>query len=383
MAKERLLSLDVFRGITMAAMIIVENPGNWSIYRPFSHASWGFPGENGIPVHQNITPTDLIFPFFVFIMGVAIPFALSRRREELSTHNKLIWRITKRSLGLFGIGLFFYAYPSLLSSILYGSEFGMRIPGVLQRLAIVYFAGSLLYLKFNKKTLIWISASVLVIYWGLITLVPVPGFGDPEFMRQWYEPENIPKNLPNWLDTVVFGYGDPEGILSSFPAIITGVLGVLSGMWLIEDRDKTTKTAWLFAIGTLIAVGGWVWGQFFPIIKDLWTSSYTLLAGGMAMMGLALCYWYVDVQKKTKWTMPFVAYGMNCLAVYVASHIVGATLRVIQIGEDQSIHSWIMENLFESWLKPMDASLLFAYSLVLIWLIPLTYLYKKRIYIKV
>ena len=382
-SKDRLLSLDVFRGITMASMIIVENPGTWSIYRPFSHASWGAPGENGLPIHQAITPTDLVFPFFVFIMGVAIAFALSRKKKDLASHNALIFSIFKRSAWLIGLGLFFYAYPSILGAILYKSEISIRIPGVLQRLGIVYLVSSILYLKCSKKTLIWISASTLVIYWGLITLIPVPGYGAPAFIRQWYIPENLPKNLPNWLDTKIFGSDDPEGLLSSFPAIVTGLLGVLSGLWLSEDREKSIKTAWLFAVGTLLAAIGWIWGQFFPVIKDLWTSSYTLITGGLAMVGLATCYWFVDVLGKTKWTKPFVAYGMNCLAVYIASHIVAETLYVIQVGKDISLHMWIIRNFFLSWLNPYNASIAFALATVLFWLMPLMYMYKKKIYIKV
>ena len=384
MKKERLLSLDAFRGITMASMLIVENPGNWSIYPPFRHASWGYPNAEGLPMHEHITPTDFILPFFIFIMGLAVVFALSSKKEKLENHGAIIKKVVIRSLSLYGIGLAFYALPSLLGHMLYGSNFGLQMTGVLQMLAITYLLSSILFLKLSRQSLIRICIAFPFLMMLLTLFVPIPGFGDPVLLRQWHEPAHIPKNLHSWVDTLIFGYGSPDGLLTSLSASITALLGVLTGL-LIKDKkvDKTTQTVWIFAIGTLLAAIGWIWGQFFPIIKDLWTGPYTYLTGGLAMMSFALCYWFIDIQGKKKWTKPFVAYGMNCLAVYIASHLVGSTLRIVKVSQDTSIHDWIMQHCFESWMNAFNASLAFSFATAIFWLLPLLYLYKKKIYIKV
>ncbi len=237
----RLLSLDVFRGITIAGMVLVNNPGTWSaVYPPLEHAEW-----NGC------TPTDAIFPFFLFIVGVAIPFALGKRMEKGEEHSKIILQIIRRSITLYLLGFILAISPFGLFG--HHLDFAtVRLPGVLQRISVVYLIAAILYLKTNYKAQIYIGAAVLVIYAILMTLVPVPGVGHPSL-----EPAT---NLGAWLDRTVLGnhlwsqskVWDPEGILSTMPAIVTAIMGMITGWWLRrEDKDKTTKTVWLFVLGSI------------------------------------------------------------------------------------------------------------------------------------
>jgi len=269
--QQRLLSLDAFRGLTVAGMILVNNPGDWGhIYAPLEHAPW-----NGW------TPTDLIFPFFLFIVGVSITFALGQSAGSGSQEG-VIGKILKRSLTLFLLGLFLNFFPKFDITT-------VRIPGVLQRIALVYLACSLIFLKTTPRQQLYILAGLLVGYWFLLTVVPVPGVGYANL-----EPTT---NLAAWLDRIIITPAhvykatkvwDPEGLLSTLPAISTGTLGLLVGTWLRSNRPATDKVAWLFTAGCLLTLAGLLWNGFFPINKALWTSSYVLLAGGLAMLGLAL-----------------------------------------------------------------------------------------------
>jgi predicted acyltransferase len=383
--KDRLVSLDVFRGMTMACMILVENPGNWHIYKPLRHARWGMAGNNGLPVHKSITPTDLIMPFFLFIVGISIVFALWKYRDNTTAHRQSIIKITRRSIILFVLGLVFYAYPSILGFLLYGSDVSIRIVGVLQRIAVVYFVSSIIFLKCSPKTIFWICCAILIAYW-VCTFIPVPGYLDPQFFRQYNTPGTVPSCFPEWVDTKILGFAQPEGILSTFPSVVTGLIGVLTGFLLKTGKNKMKVFRKMLLYGALLLLAGYGWSIFFPIIKDLWTSSYTLVAGGYGLITFALIYWLVDIKKIAGWTPPFVAFGVNCITVYFMSHIVSSTLNVIQVpagGKSISLHKWINVNLFQSWLSPLNASLIFALLVVVFWLIPLWFMYKKRILIKV
>ncbi len=303
---ERLLSLDVFRGITIAGMILVNNPGTWdAIYPPLEHSKW-----NGC------TPTDIIFPFFLFIVGVAIPFALDKRIEKGEDNKKIILQITRRSIILFLLGIFIHSFPFGL----FGSEFNLdtvRIPGVLQRIGVVYFITSILYLKTkNYKILIYTGAEVLILYWMIMALVPVPGVGYANL-----EPTT---SLTAWLDRTLLGehlwqqskLWDPEGILSTVPSIATTIIGILTGVWLKSNKDKITKTVWLFVAGCFCMAAGYVWNGWFPINKNLWTSSYVLYTGGLALLFLGICYWFIDVRNSRWWIKPFQVYGLNAITAY-------------------------------------------------------------------
>jgi len=367
---ERLLSLDVFRGITILGMILVNNPGSWSdVYSPLLHAKW-----NGC------TPTDLIFPFFLFIVGVATTFSLSKYRSSENHNKDVYFRLIRRSLTIFLLGLFLSGFPNFdLSTI--------RIPGVLARIAVVYFFTSLIFLNVRKENLVFVLSSLLLIYWGLMTLVSVPGFGEPNL-----EPAT---NLGAWLDRLLLdGHlwsasktWDPEGILSTVPAIGTALIGILTGYWLKSDNDKTTKTVWMFFYGSVLMALGYAWDFWFPINKSLWTSSYVLFTGGLALIFLAFCYWLIDVQDKKFWIKPFHIYGTNAITVFFLSSLVAKLLYLIKItgndGVTISLKSVILNNVFLPIASPINASLLFAISYILIWLFVIWLLYRKQIFIKV
>lgn len=368
--KDRLISLDVFRGITIAGMILVNNPGSWSyIYPPLKHAAW-----NGC------TPTDLIFPFFLFIVGVAITLSLSKRKERGDNQNKLLLNILRRSSILFLLGLILSGFP-------YFNLETLRIPGVLQRIAVVYLVSSFLFLKSSTKLQIYLTFFFLVIYWVLLNFIPVPGVGAANLDKE--------TNLAAWLDNLIlhghmWSYTkvwDPEGILSTLPAISSALIGILTGHWLQSKNDMTTKTVWLFVMGCFLMLGGYIWDGWFPMNKSLWTSSYVLYTGGLALNFLAVCYWFIDVKKIVWWVKPFQVYGMNAITVFFLSGIVGRLMSIIKISDTSaaqvSIKQYLFSNLFLSWLSPINASLAWALSYIFIWLGLMWILYAKKIFIKV
>jgi predicted acyltransferase len=367
--QERLISLDVFRGITIAGMILVNNPGSWgSIYPPLKHAEW-----------HGCTPTDLIFPFFLFIVGVAITLSLSKRKERGDDQFKLLMNVLRRSLILFGLGLFLNGFP-------YFDFSAIRIPGVLQRIAVVYLISSFLFLKSSLKVQIYLTVFFLVIYWILMMFIPVPGVG----------PSNLEKttNLAAWLDNLFLSghmwsstkVWDPEGILSTLPAISSTLIGILTGHWLQSANDKTNKTVWLFVFSSLLMFTGYVWDGWFPMNKSLWTSSYVLYTGGLALNFLAVCFWLIDVKGIKWWIKPFQVYGMNAITVFFLSGIVAKLMYLIKFnyeGNEITLKTFLYSNLFESWLSPINASLAWAIVYIVIWLGLMWILYSKKIFIKV
>jgi len=372
---ERLLSLDVFRGMTIAGMILVNNPGTWNaIYPLLQHAEW-----NGC------TPTDLIFPFFLFIVGVAIPFALYKRIENSDDHKKIILQIARRSVILFLLGFLLHSFPFGL----FGTDFSLstvRIPGVLQRIAIVYFITGILFLKTNYKTLINVGIVLLIIYWLLMILIPVPGLG--------YSNLEPATNLSAWVDRTLLGkhiwseskFWDPEGILSTIPALTTSIIGVLTGLWLRSDKDKITKTVWLFVTGCLCMAAGYIWSAWFPLNKNLWTSSYVLYTGGLALLFLGICYWFIDVRNSKWWIKPFRVYGMNAIAVYFLSELSSIILYLVKVpsnAERISLNTYLFNNFFLKFFDPINASLIWAIIYVFVWLGFMWILYSKKIFIKV
>jgi predicted acyltransferase len=366
---QRLYSLDVFRGMTVAAMILVNNPGSWdSVYPPLLHAHW-----NGC------TPTDLIFPFFLYIVGISIHFAYQTKLETGLTKSVFL-KILKRTSIIFLLGIFLSLFPKFNFSV-------VRIPGVLQRISLVFLFCSIIYLKSNWLAQIRIAIILLVGYFVLMVFVPVPDFGPANL-----EPET---NLGAWLDRrLLAGHlwvqsktWDPEGLLSTVPAIATGILGLLTGKLFSSVKEPAQKTVWLFFIGALLILAGLAWGLVFPINKSLWTSSYVLYTGGIAMQFFAACYWLIDVQGFKKWSTPFIYYGMNAIFVFVASGLLAKILIrtkiTIEEGNEISLWSYLYQNVYTSWLSPNNASLLFAVTLLGIFLIILWWMYKKNIFVKV
>jgi predicted acyltransferase len=364
-------------------MILVNNPGSWShVYPPLQHAEW-----------HGWTPTDLIFPFFLFIVGVAIPLAYTKRLARGVSRSALVKKALRRSVVLFGIGVFMAAYPVVQIDPSFAwlrPGLGeLRIMGILQRIALCYLAATFLFLYARPRTRVYWMVGILLAYWGALTLVPVPGYGAGLL-------DTPEATLPAYVDRLVLGTDhlwaggdhlwDPEGLLSTLPAVVTTMLGVWTGRLLIGEASPTAKVARLFAWGTVLVVGGYVWNWGFPINKSLWTSSYVLLTGGQAMCALALCYWTVDLKGHTRWTHPFVVYGVNALVVFVASTLVTKTLVHVQVtvgGETTSVHQYLFETVFLPLAPPMAASLLYALLYILLWYGVLAVMYRKNVIVTV
>ncbi len=370
----RLRSLDVFRGITIAGMLLVNNPGSWDhVYAPLDHAEW-----NGW------TPTDTIFPFFLFIVGVAMTFSFGAQLARGQKRGRIFVKAVRRSVTLFGLGLLLAAFPY------YNLDPGhLRIMGVLQRIALCFLAASAVYLFVPRRGRPWVAAVLLLGYWAAMTLVPVPGHGAGDLVTK-------DGSLAAYVDRMVLGTNhlwaaaktwDPEGLLSTIPAVATVLLGIFAGEWLRSARPPAERATGLFFAGNALMAAGLVWNPVFPINKNLWTSSYVLFMGGMAMVGLAMCYWLVDVRGVRKWTRPFTVYGMNAIAAFFLSGVFARLLNLVTVpggpAGTQPVKAWIYANAFASWLPPLNASLAFAVTFVLVWWGIMEVFYRRKIFIKV
>jgi predicted acyltransferase len=369
-AAGRMLSLDVFRGITIAGMVLVNNPGTWSaIYSPLKHADW-----------HGWTPTDLIFPFFLFIVGVSITLALARRVEGGGGQRDLYWKIIRRTLLIFGLGLVLAGFP-------YFDFSTIRIPGVLQRIAVCYLVASLVFLKTGWRAQAFIAVALLFVYWLLMTAVPVPGFGAGDLGKEGNLAAYIDRTLLAghiWKAAKVY---DPEGILSTLPAVATTLAGVLTGHWLRTARAPLEKVGGMFFAGACCVAVGWGWHFWFPINKPLWTSSYVVFTAGMALQLLALCYWLIDIKGYKRWAVPFHIFGVNALALFVLSGLLGRSMSLWKMprvdGQPGNLQTYIYEHFFASWAAPVNASLFYAITYIFFWLGLMTILYRKKIFIKV
>jgi predicted acyltransferase len=368
----RLHSLDVFRGITIAAMLLVNNPGTWAaVYPPLRHADW-----------HGWTPTDLIFPFFLFIVGVAMAFSFGKQLASGEGRGALAWKSTKRAAILFGLGLVLHSYPWV------GYDYAqLRIPGVLQRIGLAFLAASVIMLWMGWRGRLAATATLLVGYWAMMSWVAVPGVGAGVL-----EPG---QDLGAFVDRAVFGTDhlwassrtwDPEGLLSTLPAVASVLLGVFAGEWLRSGRSHEVITRGLLLAGAAGVVLGLAWDPFFPINKPLWTSSFVVFTAGMAALGFAICYWLVDVKGYRRWAFPFVVFGVNAIAAYFLSSLMAQEIGMARLAGDgagATVKGWIYENVFASWLSPLDASLAFALAFVLFWMTVMWMFYRKRIFIKV
>jgi predicted acyltransferase len=423
MTKERLISLDVFRGFTILLMTIVNNPGSWaSIYPPLEHAEW-----------HGCTPTDLVFPFFVFIMGTAIPFAMPTKHFDSVVFNKII----VRSLRIFCLGFFLaffgrfelfglegiplliirllitfavayallgnftlkiktYLVLGILAILLFlayskiEAYEDVRIPGVLQRIGIVYFFASLLYLKTNLKTQLIVAASILVLYWVLMAFVPVPGFGPANFEKG--------TNLAAWLDNVILNghlwsvskTWDPEGILSTLPAIGTGILGMWIGQILNLQINKIEIVKKLAITGIALILTGLLWNIIFPINKSLWTSSYVLYTAGIATICLTILYYIIDIANYKKWTKLFLIWGVNPMIVFFFSGIIPRVMSYIKVQspeiatEQINLQTLIYKYGIATWFEnPLNSSVAYAIIYAIFWSCILWVFYKKKLIFKV
>lgn len=364
--QDRLVSLDAFRGITIAGMILVNKPGSWEhVYPPLLHADW-----------HGWTPTDLIFPFFLFIVGVAMVFSFAKRLQrgdKAALSRKVLWRTAV----IFLIGLLLNLFPEFDLA-------DMRVTGVLQRIAVVYLFASLIVLNTGIAGQSIAAAGILIVYWLMMTFLPVPGQGAGVLT-----PEG---NLAAYLDRFLLpgkmwqGSWDPEGILSTVPAVSTALFGVLTGHWLRSGYSREEKSSWLFVAGWLLILAGIFWGIWFPINKNIWTSSYVLFTAGAALQFLGICYWLIDVKRWRAIFYPAVVFGTNAITVYVLSGMLISCFYFFTIatnGDQVSLMGWIYENLYAAWLAPKNASLGFALSYVFLWFLIMDWFYRRRIFIKI
>jgi len=370
MSPQRLVSLDVFRGITIAGMVLVNNPGTWSsIYWPLEHAEW-----NGW------TPTDLVFPFFLFIVGVSITLAFARRVEEGGVKRDLYLKVIKRTAIIFGLGLFLNGFP-------YFQLGTIRIAGVLQRIAICYLIASLIFLTTKVRTQLLIAIALLIVYCLVMTRLAAPGYTPGDLTKEGSIASFIDRVILRqhiWKQGPVY---DPEGLLSTIPAVATTLFGILTGHWLRSERTPIEKVVGMFVAGAVCVVLGWAWNPFFPINKSLWTSSYVLFTAGLALQFLALCYWLIDIKGYRRWAWPFEVFGVNALALFVGTGLMVKIMGLIKLPRDDgtqiSSQGWIFRKFFLSWAAPINASLFYAIAFILLWLFLMWLLYRKRIFIKV
>ncbi|MHC1744788.1 MAG: acyltransferase family protein [Syntrophobacteraceae bacterium] len=365
----RLRSLDVFRGATIAAMILVNNPVDWDYaYSQLRHATW-----NGW------TFTDMIFPFFLFIIGVSITLSLESRKKIGNSNARLMLRIAKRAVVLFVLGIALTNFPRFDLS-------NFRIPGVLQRIALCYLFAALIYLQSGFRGQVCWTIGLLTGYWMMLVIIPVPGVGAGVL-----EPG---KSLPTYIDSVILGNHlwsnyipwDPEGIGSTIPAIASTLFGVLAGHCLRSPSSMEMKTFRMLTSGLLLLLLGWTFSFWLPINKGLWTSSYSVFMAGWALICFAVLYWLVDVQGHDRWSQPFAIYGKNALAAYILSVVLDGLLTQIRVraptGRSVRLKMFIFDHFFRV-TGPKGDSLLYSITFVLVIFFIVWALYRKRVFLKI
>ncbi|HEY2865631.1 MAG TPA: DUF5009 domain-containing protein [Pyrinomonadaceae bacterium] len=461
---DRLISLDVFRGLTIAGMVLVNNPGTSPVYWPLDHAEW-----NGL------TPTDWIFPFFLFIVGVAISISLGKRVKARSDGDNpgsfgagIYTKIVTRALSIYLLGLAVSVLPffqfqstdapdplkliiwlvfaaSLLFLLLRNFKVAailggvavvgiigmklagynvvfydfsmMRVMGVLQRIAVCYLVTSLIFLHTNWKQQVYISLALLVGYWLIMTTIPVPGcdvttITDKACNLAAYVDRMIIGQPHMWRVSKVF---DPEGILSTIPAIVTTISGILTGTWLqrrdegggMKTENRSTedisadrsssliprpspfeKVSGMFFFAVVLFAISWIWNFFFPFNKSLWTSSYVLVTTALALFTFGCCYWLIDIKGYRRWAKPFMIFGANALALFVFSGLFARMMSGFRVaytpeGKGISVQRWLVDNIFLALFQPINASLAYAICFILFFLFLMWLLYRKGIYVKV
>ena len=373
-------------------MILVNDPGSWGhIYPPLEHAEW-----NGW------TPTDLIFPAFLFIAGVSMTLSFASRISRGISRRALALHVVRRSALIFAIGLFLNGFPSF--------DFdSIRIMGVLQRIAVCYFVGGMLFLllsapeqsessrKENSRSaqgtkpkaaaIFGIIIFLLIGYWALMKFVPVPGYGAGHLGKDDNLGAYIDRKLMGghlWSESVTW---DPEGVLSTFPAIATLLIGILAGEWLRSDRQGWRKAAGFAGAGLVLLIAGRLLHPYFPINKNLWTSTFVLFTGGFALLLLAAFYWIVDVRGWRKWAAPWLVFGVNAILAYVLAAMVSEVSTDFEFsnsrGHSQTLHGWIYERWFVPHASPVNASLAFALFFVAVIFLLLWPFYRWKIFVRI
>lgn len=359
---KRLISLDAFRGFTIAAMIMVNNPGSWSyVYEPLLHKDW-----------HGLSPTDLIFPFFIFIVGVSVALAYSKRLKLGVPKGPMHKKIVIRSVKIFVVGILLWLFPKFDFETI-------RYAGVLQRIAIVFLFSAILFLNTKWKTQAIVAGVILVGYWLAMVLIPTPGYGEAMLepgvsLAAWIDGKLLPGFM--WQKT-----WDPEGLFSTLPAIATGITGILAGQLILSEQPQEQKIIRLFSYGFFALIIGYFWHYIFPINKNIWTSSFVMVTSGLAAMVLSVSIYFVDVLGRTRFTKAGIIFGSNAITVYVLAAVWRLPLYVWEIGgESLNIH-WL--NAFEKlgWSLKFG-SFLYAFIFICFNFIPAWILYKKKIFIK-
>lgn len=362
----RMLSLDVFRGATIALMILVNNPGDGNaVYPQLEHAEW-----NGWTI------TDLVFPFFLWIVGVAIPLSTARRIEQGHTRKKLQLHALRRAAIIFALGFSLNAFSYFINgSVMHYGFAGwwhnlattVRIPGVLQRIGVCYFIATTIYLLGGHRGVVVAIAGLLTSYWVLMACVPIPGCGAGSLSKECNFSQYIDNLLLNGpvIGTHVWKTAktwDPEGIISTLPAVATCLFGILTGLLLQSKARAEAKTAWMFTAGSLLLVLGQALSVWLPINKSLWTSSYAIFTAGMALICFAVCYWLIDVQGWRRGIKPFAIYGMNAITVFVLAGVLGRLSIEIKVadatGQAVALKTFLYDHLFLRFASPNSAGAL-------------------------
>jgi predicted acyltransferase len=399
--RERLVSLDVFRGLTVAGMLLVNNPGTWSaIYPPLGHAPW-----------HGWTPTDLIFPFFLFIVGITTQLSITARRARGDDEGAIRRQILRRGALIFLFGLLINGFPfftwgavpgnpdpSILDRVVDRLQH-WRILGVLQRIGIAYVISALIATRATIRTQVIVTAVLLLGYWFVMTVLPVPGHhgtpgalllgrGETTMAGYWdrvlldWRRFGLGNHL--WIGSVTW---DPEGILSTSGAVCTALLGNLAGRWIGQAGPLLERVAGLYGAGAIAMMVGLMWHWSFPINKNLWTGSFVVFTGGMACVVLATIMWLVEIQNQRWWVKPFAIYGLNPMVAFVGSAVMArliySILKVERDGQQVALQAAIYRTAFASWLSPLNASLAFAIAFVLFWYGVLWALHRRSIVFKV
>jgi len=357
----RLVSLDVFRGATIASMLLVNNSGDWDhTYAPLLHAKW-----------HGWTFTDLVFPSFLWIMGVAMTLSFARRVEQGASRTVLMGHVAKRAAIIFVLGLLLNGFPRYDLATL-------RIPGVLQRIAVCYLIAAAIFLYSGLRTqMVWV-VGLLAGYWVLMKAVPVPGYGagvlEPVGNLAWYIDSLVLKGHM-WAHTG--GAWDPEGLLSTIPSIATVLFGVLCGHLLRTPRSHAERAVWMFVSGNALLVAGLVLSTWMPINKMIWTTSYAVFAAGMAFNGFAICYWVVEGTERKRWAKPLVVFGMNAIAAYVLSDAFDQVLNLSGLG------AWLKTHVFAPLANPYNAALLYAVLNVLLVFAVVAAMYRRKWFLRI
>jgi len=375
---QRLVALDVLRGITIAFMIMVNNNGGAGSWHFMNHAQW-----NGL------TPTDLVFPTFVLVVGASIAFAFEARLKRGATRTQLAWHTVKRAVILFLLGIVVNSFP-------FFELVHMRFYGVLQRIAVCYLVVGLFYLWDRRVgTKVAALAVALVGYWVLLRWVPVPGAGMPgrdfPFMDQT-------QNMVSWLDRLLLkghlylpwtthDVRDPEGLLSDLPAIGTALIGLLTGLWLRGQSAVKTKAAGLAAAAVGCLGCGYLWSLWFPLNKNMWTSSYVLVAAGYSLLLLTVVFWMVEVRGwRRGWTWPWLVFGSNAIVAYMFSELLPGVIGSIAIpvdGKHESLQVFLAAPIYALIANPGWAAFAYAVTYTAVCFVPVWMLYRKRIFVKV